>query len=120
MLQQTDVPRHQRRGGKAKHLPEGKIPGHHREYHAERLKMDEALRGIRFDHLIGEMFLGILGVIAANQRALFCFLHRGLDGLAHLQGHHAREFLLLVLENFRRAHHHLRALGETRAAMTPK
>ena len=78
VFQQANVSGHQRRRREAKHLPERKVPGHHGEHRTKRLKAHVTLLRIRFDDLIGEMMLRVLGVVAANPGALFRFGDRGL------------------------------------------
>ena len=58
MLEQPDVARHERRRGEADHLPERKIPRHHREHDAERLEGDVAALAFDVDRLVGEKALG--------------------------------------------------------------
>ena len=46
VLEHGAVAGHQRRRGEAEDLPEGEVPGHDRQHHAERLERDVALRSV--------------------------------------------------------------------------
>jgi hypothetical protein len=118
MLQQPDVPRHQRRRGKAEDLPEGEVPGHDREDRADRLIGHEAAGGGGLHHLVGEEALGVLRIVAAAPGALRRLIHAGFQRLPHLGRHDPAERFLLGLENLGGAGHHLRPLGE-RGAPVP-
>ena len=111
VLEQPDVAGHQRRRGEAEHLPEREVPRHDREHRAERLVGDEAPRGAGLDGLVGEEPLGVLGVVAAAQRALRRLLDGGLERLAHLGHHQAAERVLLGLEDLGGLEHHPPAVG---------
>src|SRR5262249_48226048 len=43
VLEDAGVAGHERRRGEAEHLPEGEVPGHHREDHPQRVEPDIAL-----------------------------------------------------------------------------
>jgi hypothetical protein len=112
MLQQSDVARHQRGSGKTEHLPKGKIPGHHRQHGADGLVTHETARGIRGDGFIRQVTLPVFRVIAAGPGALLRFGDRGLQRLAHLEGHYAAVFLLRIFENVAGVVQPLGARGE--------
>jgi len=86
VLEHAGVARHQGRGREPEDLPIGEVPGHDRQYHAQRLVGDVAVRGGRRDVLVGQEPLGVLGIEVAGPGA---FLDLGLgvaDRLAHLAG----------------------------------
>src|SRR6266850_2408691 len=55
MFEQTNVACHQRRGGKAEHLPERKVPGHNCQHGPKWLEMNVTLRCICLDDFVREM-----------------------------------------------------------------
>ena len=55
---------------------------------------------VRLHVLVGEERLGVLGVVAADDRALHHLGDGGFDRLAHLRGHDRAEALLLCSEEF--------------------
>src|SRR5438876_5423203 len=87
MLQESDIACHQRRRRKAKHLPERKIPRHHRQNRTDRQIPDEAFLGSSIYYFVRQEPLCIVRVVPACSRALGRFRHGGLIRLAHLQGH---------------------------------
>ena len=105
MLEQPDIARHQRRCRKPNHLPERKIPRHHRENRPDRQIADEALLRPRLHRLVGHEALSVLGIVAAGGGALNRFRHGGLVGLAHFECHQVRELLLVALQDFGRLQH---------------
>ncbi len=116
MLEQAHVARHQRRGGEAEDLPEGEVPGHHRQHRAERVEAHQALRGVGLDRLLGEEALGVLGVVVADPGALLD-LGLGLDDrLAHLAGHQLGQLALAPAQQGGGPGQTPRALGEGGAA----
>ena len=112
MLQQPDVPGHERRRGESEDLPEGKIPRHHRQDDTERLVEHEAFAVLRANVALGQVRFGILCVVPARGRALGRLFHSGPNGLAHLQGHQATELRTPRLEQVGRFHHDRGPLGE--------
>src|SRR5262249_7496739 len=89
--------------GEPEHLPERKVPGHHREDDAERLVTDEALACVGGGRLVGEEPLRVLGVVAADPGAPLRFGYPRADRLSHLERHEAAPVGLLRLEHFRSA-----------------
>ena len=84
MLQYARVSRHQCWRGKAEDLPVREVPGHKRQYDAQRLKLNVAFGRVRRHVFIGEELFGIVGVVVAVQGALLNFCLGLDDGLAHL------------------------------------
>ena len=112
VLEQSDVSGHQRGGGETKHLPERKVPRHHRQNGAHRLIADVTLLRLGLDRLVGEVFRSVIGVVAAGERAL---LHLGdcrLDRFSHLHGDQASEVARATVEQFGGAAHAGGALVE--------
>ena len=70
VLQHGAVAGHQRRRGEAEHLPERKVPRHHREHDAERVEGHEGLRAVDVDRLAREVRRGVVGEVVAGARAL--------------------------------------------------
>ena len=66
------------------------------------------------------MRLGVIGVVAADQRTLFHFRDGGLDRLSHLDGDEASELARAFVEQLRGAAHALGALGERALAVDAK
>ena len=112
MLQEADVPRHERRGGEAEDLPEGEVPGHDGEHRPERQEADERARRARLHLLVGEEALAVLGVEAADPGALLGLGDGRPEGLAHLEGHDPTPVLLAALEHVPGAGEQGGALGE--------
>ena len=117
MLQQADVSRHQCRNRKTKHLPERKIPGHHRQYRAQRKVANVAALRSRLHNFIRQEPFRVFRIVAANPCALCGFIHGGAKRFAHFRGHHAGAMLFFALEERSGFQHHLRALGERRFAV---
>ena len=63
----------QRRRSKSKHLPERKIPRHHREHRSEWLILDVTFSGIGLRRLLLEKSRTVLGVKATTTRTLLDF-----------------------------------------------
>ena len=117
VLEEAHVAGHQRRRGKPDHLPEGEIPGHDRQHHAERLEADRVARvGRGGDDLRPHELLAALGVVTAGRGALGRLVRRRTDQLPHLQRHQPAERLPLALQNLSGACHDLGALAERTAA----
>ena len=57
MLQESDITRHQRGGGEAEHLPERKVPRHHRQDGADGQIADETFLRAGVDDFVGQEFL---------------------------------------------------------------
>src|SRR6267143_3711278 len=109
VLEQADVPGHQRGRRESKDLPEGEVPGHDREHRAQRL---EALLGAARVGLYGlrsEVTLGVLDVVAAPGGAFLDLGYSRPAQLAHLQRHQAGERILALFEEHRGAGHPLGA-----------
>jgi len=87
MLQDRAVPRGERRGGKAKHLPERKIPRHDGEHDPERLEADVAALRVALARLVGQEGGRVLGVVLARPAALLRLRPSLGERLSHLQGH---------------------------------
>ena len=100
MLQEADITRHQRGSGEAKHLPEGKVPGHHGENGSDGPVADETLLSSCIDDFVGQEALCILGVVAAASGGLEGLAQGGLVGLAHFERHQMGELVLVAFENF--------------------
>src|SRR5712672_2694189 len=98
MFQQSDVARHKRRSGKAKYLPERKIPWHDGQNGSDGKITYETFLGPGFDDFVGEEALGIIGVIAAASGTLDGLGDSGLVGLAHLERHQVGELIFVALE----------------------
>ena len=110
-LSRPDVAGHQRRRREPEHLPERKVPRHDREHRTDRLVGDPAPRRAGLDGLVGQEPLGVLGVVAAAQRALGRLLDGGLERLAHLGHHEPAERFLLGLEDVGGREHQPLAVG---------
>ncbi len=120
MLQQSYVSCHQRRGRKSQHLPEGKIPRHHRQHSTERLVADVTAARRRFHDFVGKKFLRILRVIAAHPRAFRRFIDRRPESFSHFRRHHPPETFFFFFKYLRRLQHHLRSLAERHVPVSPK
>ena len=102
VLQQHHVAGRQRGQAGAERLPEGKVPGHHREDHAERLEADVALGRGALDRLVGQQPRGVVGEPVGRPGALLD-LGLGLDDrLAHLRGQQRRVARLVRPQDARR------------------
>src|SRR6185437_1648937 len=115
--EQSDIAGHESRRGKAKHLPEGEIPGHNREHDAKRLVRHVALRRLGPYRLVGQEFRCMLGVIATGARALRRLIRTAAHRLPHLTGHETPQLRLFGLEYFGGATHRPGALRHARATM---
>jgi hypothetical protein len=111
VFEQGDVPGAERGRRETNHLPERKVPGHHRQHGAERIEADGVapVRSLAH-HLGGEEALGVRRVVPASGRALLGLLLGRADELPHLDGHETAEARLLALEEVRRSRHDGRAL----------
>src|SRR5437879_7842623 len=90
VLKNPRVPRHQRRGGEAKDLPEGKLPRHERQHRPEWFESYVAAGRVGLARLIRQKSLGVLGVVVTDRRA-FLYLRLTLDDrFSHLEGHGPR------------------------------
>ncbi len=112
VLQQPDVAGHQARRDEAKHLPEGKIPGHHRQHGPQRLVANVTADRLGLHRLVGQQPLGMFGIVAAGPGAFVCLAASGRKGFSHLGGHQAAEDFALDLQDFGRPQHALRPLGK--------
>ena len=117
VLQQHDIPGHERPGGGTEHLPEGEVPRHDGQHGAQRLVANEAAGGVGGDHLVGQEALGIFRVVAASHGAFFRFLDGGSQGLAHFQGHEATELRLFRIKDARRFQQKLGAFCDGKVAI---
>ena len=112
VLEQTHVAGHQGRGGEAHYLPEGEVPGHHGQHHAQRLIADEAAAGIGFHQLVGQKSFGVLGIVLAAGRALQHLSPAVGDGFAHFQGHEAGQGILALAQQGGGAAQYAGAVGK--------
>src|SRR4051812_1329720 len=112
MLQQSNVPGHQRGRNKTKDLPERKIPWHDGEHRTNRLEIDKPFSALCRDLSRRENRFSVLYIIEASRRALLCFSNRGLDGLAHLDCHEASEPFFSFDEELARPLHLLSSINE--------
>jgi len=120
MLEQPNIARHQGGGGETEDLPEGKVPGHDRQHRTQREMANVASALVGRHLLVGQILLGVLGVMAANPGALLRLAGGGLLGFAHLQSHQAAPALRFGLENFGRSPHLLRPIGKAGVAVLAK
>ncbi len=94
VLEQARVAGHQRRGGEAEHLPEGEVPGHHRQHETERLEGHVAPRGVRSARArAARKRSRVLGVVVAAAGALVGLGAALGQRLAHLERHQARQLV---------------------------
>ena len=116
VLQEADVARHERRSREAEHLPEGEVPRHHGQYHAEGLEGHVGRASISGDGPRGQHAFGALRGEVAVPRALLDLTLRLRDGFAHLEGDEAGEPLLVLPEVSAGFVHEVGALGQGRSA----
>ncbi len=83
------------RAGAAKRTTcqKGKFQGITASTSTQRLVGNEAALGLRFDELVGQKFLGPVGVKVAAQGALLGFGAAVGQGLAHFDGHEAGQLV---------------------------
>ena len=117
VLQQARVARHEPRGHEAKDLPEGEVPGHHREHHAEGNERDEAAAGVGGDGLRPQETLGLGRVVFAHPCAFLGFGPPLGEGLSHLDGHELRQCFLALAQKLGGAAQGKGPIGERR--LTP-
>ncbi len=116
MFQQRTVASHERRSGEAEHLPEGEIPRHHGQHHAERVESDERLRPADVHRLRRQIVLGMVGEPVALEGAFLDLDAAVVERLAHLLGHQPGEFVLAAAKDCAGFADDHRPLGEARPA----
>ena len=84
VLQHHRITRHQRRRGSPEHLPEGKIPRHHRQHHAQGVIRDIAFTRIGFHGFVAQIILGMLRIEITTGRAFFHLGARFAQQFSHL------------------------------------
>ena len=93
-------------------LPEGEVPGHDCQHHAERIERDEALTGFGLHRLGRQKSLGVLRVVVAAGRAFLYLGNPVADRFAHLRRHEARILPSIPPQHLGRVAHEGEALGE--------
>ena len=112
VLQNPRVPRHERRGGEAKDLPEGKVPRHDGEHRPQGIKSYVAAGCVGLPRLIRQKSLCVLRVVVTSPRTLLHFRFPLHDRFSHLEGHGPRIFLLPFPQDSGGFPHPFRALSE--------
>src|SRR3954469_21424022 len=85
MFEDRRVASHQRWCCETKHLPVGEVPGHNREYNAQRTKCDVALCGIGGDVCISQKVLRMFGKVITVPRTLPPFSLGFRDRFSHFK-----------------------------------
>lgn len=118
MLEEPRVAGHQRGGGEADHLPDGVVPRHHRQHHAQRLvgrvgvrSADDTRIGQRGP---GQELLGAVGVEAHGVRGLPHLAARLRERLAHFERDELGHLLDIAVEQIGGGVHPAPAGGEVR------
>src|SRR5579859_2030125 len=120
MLEQPDVPGHERRCREAEDLPEWKIPWHDRQNRPERLIVHIAAGGVGCDWLVGKELRGMLDIISTCQCAFGGLLNRRSEWLAHLSGHDPAKDFALRFQYLGGAGHQPGTLGDGCAPVDAK
>jgi len=104
-MEDTGVAGHQGRRGEAEDLPQGEVPGHHRQHRAQGLEGHEGASGVGFADLVGEESGAFLGVEFAHPGAFFHFRLGLLVQLAHFLGDEAGQFVTSPAQHLARPRH---------------
>ena len=116
MLQHGRVAGHEGRSSETNDLPEGEVPRHDREDHAEWLERHKAPPRVRLDRLIREVLDRVLRVMVATHRALL-YLSASLgDRLSHLLRDQPRVAVRALAQELGEPPHAAAALGDGPAA----
>ena len=98
VFEEADVARHESGSGKAKHLPERKVPRHDCQHRAQRLERDVALGRIGGDALRLKESLSVVGVEVAVPGTFLDLCFALDDGLSHLSGNQSRQARLFLAQ----------------------
>ena len=101
MLQHHGVTGHQCGCNTAEYLPEGKIPGHHRQHSTERLILHIAQGCVSDDPVARQKLSPVFGVVLTAPSALFNFRLRFNQQFTHFQRYQPRQHLPPRAQQFR-------------------